>query len=68
MKVSLFIKKLQEIKDKHGDVVVYVFEPEDLVRDSTMVKCQAHITLGEDESEKVTDIVICDSETYMAFK
>lgn len=67
MKASQFIDKLQSLINKHGDLPVNVFDPDDLEQ-GKMTECQAHITISCDENDNPVSFTVCDSETYMGLK
>lgn len=66
MKISKFIKQLETIKKKHGDIDVNVFEPEQF-QDGVLQECQAHLSLLEGDDGKVKCVTVVDSETKLAF-
>lgn len=66
MKISGFILKLQEVLEKHGDVDVCVFEPDNF-KEGELVEGPAVISQSVDLDGKVTGITIVDIETAMSF-
>lgn len=66
MTISQLIKQLEDIKEKHGDVPVNVFEPYALGCGG-LFETQARIALDCDDNDNVVGVTLCDEDTRDAF-
>lgn len=62
MKLSEAIAKLQEAKEKHGDLEFSIFDD-----DGTMEEVEPHFSFKQDLNKKIIGITLCDVETASAF-
>lgn len=66
MKISAFIRKLEEMKSEHGDYEIGIADPDELV-DGYVVRTEPFVCLDFDEDDHFVGFTIIDKETAAAF-